>query len=54
MDFAITMEFLIIIACLVIGTRYGGFGLGLISGVALLIFAFFFNLQPGKPRLTSC
>ncbi len=43
------MEFLIIIACLVIGTRYGGFGLGLISGVALLIFAFFFNLQPGKP-----
>jgi len=49
MDFAITMEFLIIIACLVIGTRYGGFGLGLISGVALLIFAFFFNLQPGKP-----
>ena len=49
MDYSIGMEFVIIIACLLIGTRYGGFGLGLISGVALLIFAFFFNLQPGKP-----
>ena len=51
MDLTITMEFLIIIACLLVGTRYGGFGLGLISGVGLLVFAFVFHLQPGKPPI---
>lgn len=51
MDFTIGLEFLIIVVCLLIGTRYGGFGLGLISGIALLVFAFFFNLQPGKPPI---
>jgi anaerobic C4-dicarboxylate transporter DcuB len=49
MDLTITMEFLVIIACLLVGTRYGGFGLGLISGVGLLVFAFVFHLAPGKP-----
>lgn len=49
MDLTIGLEFLIIIACLLIGTRYGGFGLGLISGFGLLVFAFIFHLQPGKP-----
>jgi anaerobic C4-dicarboxylate transporter DcuB len=48
-DFTITMQFMVIIACLIVGTRYGGFGLGLISGVGLLVFAFVFHLQPGKP-----
>lgn len=49
MDFIITAEFLVIIACLLVGARYGGFGLGLISGIGLLIFAFVFHLAPGKP-----
>jgi len=49
MDIAMVLEFVIIIACLLLGTRYGGFGLGLISGLGLLIFAFVFNLAPGKP-----
>ena len=49
MDIMIGMEFLVIIACLLIGTRYGGFGLGLISGFGLLLFAFVFHLEPGKP-----
>ncbi|HEY5973895.1 MAG TPA: anaerobic C4-dicarboxylate transporter [Geobacteraceae bacterium] len=43
------LEFIIIIACLLLGTRYGGFGLGLISGLGLLVFAFIFHLAPGKP-----
>lgn len=51
MDLTITMEFLVIIACLLVGTRYGGFGLGLISGVGLLVFAFVFHLVPGKPPI---
>ena len=49
MDIAITLEFLIIIACLLVGTRYGGFGLGLVSGLGLLLFTFVFRLEPGQP-----
>ncbi|MBP1728486.1 MAG: anaerobic c4-dicarboxylate antiporter, Dcu family [Deltaproteobacteria bacterium] len=49
MDYIIALEFLVIVACLLVGTRYGGFGLGLISGAGLLVFAFVFHLAPGKP-----
>jgi anaerobic C4-dicarboxylate transporter DcuB len=49
MDIAMMLEFVIIISCLLLGTRYGGFGLGLISGLGLLVFAFVFGLAPGKP-----
>src|SRR5450759_4999770 len=49
MDYIIALEFLVIIACLLVGTRYGGFGLGLISGLGLLVFTFVFHLAPGKP-----
>ena len=49
MDAVITIQFLIILFCLVAGARYGGFGLGLIGGVGVLIFAFVFHLAPGKP-----
>ncbi len=49
MDYIIVLEFMVIIACLLVGARYGGFGLGLISGLGLLVFAFVFHLSPGKP-----
>ncbi len=49
MDISIYLEFAIILFCLLAGARYGGYGLGLISGVGLLIFAFVFHLAPGKP-----
>ncbi|HBX11569.1 MAG TPA: anaerobic C4-dicarboxylate transporter, partial [Leclercia adecarboxylata] len=45
----ITVEFIVIIVCLLIGTRFGGMGLGLISGIGLFILTFVFGLQPGKP-----
>ncbi|HDL6518188.1 TPA: anaerobic C4-dicarboxylate transporter, partial [Yersinia enterocolitica] len=32
-----------------VGTRYGGMGLGLISGIGLFILTFIFGLEPGKP-----
>ncbi|HDL6608507.1 TPA: anaerobic C4-dicarboxylate transporter, partial [Yersinia enterocolitica] len=38
-----------IILCLLVGTRYGGMGLGLISGIGLFILTFIFGLEPGKP-----
>jgi len=49
MDPLILSQFLIILICLLAGAHYGGFGLGLISGVGLAIFAFVFHLAPGKP-----
>ena len=49
MDIAITVQFLIILVCLIAGTRYGGYGLGLFGGIGVLIFAFGFHLAPGTP-----
>lgn len=45
----ITLQFIIIICCLLVGTRFGGMGLGLISGIGLFILTFVFGLQPGTP-----
>lgn len=45
----ITIEFIVIILCLLVGTRFGGMGLGLISGVGLFVLTFLFGLEPGKP-----
>ncbi|WP_273870958.1 anaerobic C4-dicarboxylate transporter [Serratia odorifera] len=45
----ITLQFAIIILCLLVGTRFGGMGLGLISGIGLFLLSFVFGLQPGKP-----
>ena len=45
----LVMEFLVILACLLVGTRFGGMGLGLISGIGLFVLSFGFGLQPGKP-----
>ena len=41
----LTLQLCVILACLLLGTRYGGMGLGLISGIG------FFNVQPGKPPI---
>lgn len=38
----ITLEFIVIILCLLVGTRFGGMGLGLISGIGLFILSFLF------------
>ncbi|MBW3085494.1 Anaerobic C4-dicarboxylate transporter DcuB [Austwickia sp. TVS 96-490-7B] len=48
---ALTIQILIVLACLVMGTRYGGMGLGLISGFGLLILVFVFHLKPGDPPI---
>lgn len=45
----ISMQVLVILGCLLLGTRYGGMGLGLIGGIGLFILTFVFGLQPGKP-----
>lgn len=41
--------FIILLACLVLGVRHGGIGLGVISGFGLLAFVFGFGYKPGSP-----
>lgn len=43
------VELIIVLACLYIGTRFGGIVFGLISGVGLAILVFGFGLTPGTP-----
>lgn len=51
---AITIQILIILSALLLGTRYGGIGLGLISGIGLMLMVFLFGLTPGEPQCRSC
>ena len=43
------LELLVVLGCLLLGTRYGGMGLGVISGIGLFILTFVFGLEPGEP-----
>lgn len=45
----IWIELLILLACIVIGARYGGLALGTIAGIGLAIFVFAFAMPPGGP-----
>ena len=47
----LTMQLCVILLCLLLGTRYGGMGLGLISGIGLFVLCFVFGVQPGKPPI---
>jgi anaerobic C4-dicarboxylate transporter DcuB len=44
-----TLQLLVVLGCLLLGTRFGGMGLGLISGIGLVILMFVFHLPPGSP-----
>ena len=43
------LELALLLACIVIGARLGGIGLGTVSGLGLLAFVFVFRLPPGGP-----
>ena len=45
----IWIELLILLACIVIGARFGGLALGTIAGIGLAIFVFGFAMPPGGP-----
>ncbi|KHK02662.1 putative anaerobic c4-dicarboxylate transport protein [Desulfovibrio sp. TomC] len=47
----LTLQLCVILACLLLGTRFGGMGLGLISGIGLFVLCFVFGVQPGKPPI---
>ena len=43
------LELALLLACIVIGARLGGIGLGTVSGIGLVIFVFLFRMPPGGP-----
>ena len=43
------IELAILLACIVIGSRLGGIGLGAMAGLGLCVFVFGFGLPPGGP-----
>lgn len=45
------LSFIVLIACLVIGVRFGGLGLAAISGIGLVFFVFVIGMVPGKPPI---
>lgn len=45
------LQLLVVLACILIGARMGGVGLGLMGGVGLAILSFVFGLQPTSPPI---
>ncbi|MCE7626771.1 anaerobic C4-dicarboxylate transporter, partial [Vibrio fluvialis] len=43
------MEFLFLLIMLYIGSRYGGIGLGVVSGIGLTVEVFIFKMPPTSP-----
>ena len=47
-----SIQLIIVLVCLFYGARKGGIALGLLGGVGLLVLAFGFGVQPGKPAVS--
>jgi anaerobic C4-dicarboxylate transporter DcuB len=45
------LGFIVLLICLIVGVRYGGLGLAVVSGIGLLIFTFVFGYKPGNPPI---
>ena len=43
------IELVLLLACIVMGARLGGIGLGAVGGIGLVILVFAFGLPPGSP-----
>src|SRR5262252_5166340 len=48
----IWLELLIVLACIFVGARLGGIGLGTVAGIGLALMVFVFGLPPGMPPRT--
>mgnify|MGYP001031489937 CR=1 FL=1 len=46
------IQLFVVLVCLFYGARKGGIALGLLGGIGLLVFAFGFNVAPGKPAVS--
>ena len=45
----LTLQLLLVLACLFYGARKGGVALGLLGGIGVVILVFVFQIPPGKP-----
>lgn len=45
----IWIELIILLACIILGSRLGSIGMGTMGGLGLLVFVFIFHLPPGGP-----
>jgi len=43
------IELFVLLACIFVGARLGGIGLGAVAGIGLFVFVFVFGLPPGGP-----
>lgn len=46
------IQLIVVLVCLFYGAKKGGIALGLLGGVGLLVLAFGFGVQPGKPAVS--
>jgi len=46
------IELFVLLACILVGARVGGMGLGTVAGLGLAVFVFVFGLPPGMPPRT--
>ncbi len=51
MVLTIILEAIVVVACIVIGSRIGGIASGLFGGLGLAILVFLFGLRPGAPPI---
>ena len=45
------LQFLFVLAAIIVGARLGGIGLGVMGGLGMAILVFIFGLQPGEPPI---
>jgi len=46
------LELTLLLACILVGARIGGIGLGVVAGIGLACFVFAFAMPPGQPPTT--
>jgi anaerobic C4-dicarboxylate transporter len=46
------IELRVLLACILVGARLGGIGLGTVAGLGLVVLVFIFGLPPGMPPRT--
>ena len=50
LEHALIFEFILLIGFFYAGSRFGGIGLGVVSGIGLLFEVLVLRMPPGKPR----
>ena len=49
--YVLICEFIFLLGMLYVGSRYGGIGLGVVSGIGLVIEVFVFRMPPASPPI---